>query len=73
MLLDELNDLQRYLVEEEAEHLEEGNITRREFIRRITLLVGGAMAAGPILLAYGCGPEEATATTAPPPSASATP
>ena len=38
------DDMQRYLVEEEVEHWQEGTISRREFIRRVTLLAGGVLA-----------------------------
>jgi carboxymethylenebutenolidase len=87
MSIDDLNDMQRYLAEEEAENWQDGLITRREFIRRITLLVGGAVAAAPVLLALGCDSAAseptatvpaatatnpaATATTAPPSATSA--
>jgi carboxymethylenebutenolidase len=61
-----VNDMQRYLVEEEAEKWQEGRISRREFVRRATLILGGMAVAGPVLLAMGCDPNapEATPTTA---------
>jgi carboxymethylenebutenolidase len=76
MNIDDLDDMQRYLVEEEKENWDDGLISRRAFIRRVTLLVGGAAAATPLLLAMGCDPAAAptatvvpaTATTAPPPA-----
>ena len=67
MTLHYLNDMQRYLVEEEAEKWHEGRITRRELMRRVTLLVGGAAAASSLLITLGCdpnGPETAPAATA---------
>src|SRR5215208_5925222 len=67
MTLHDLNDMQRYLVEEEAEKWHEGRITRRELMRRITLLVGGAAAASSLLITLGCdpnSPEIAPAATA---------
>jgi carboxymethylenebutenolidase len=67
MTIHDLTDMQRYLVEEEAEKWQEGAISRREFIRRVTLLVGGAAAAGGVLLSLGCdtnAPEAVPATTA---------
>lgn len=80
---DDLNDLQRYLVEEEAEHWHEGEISRREFIRRVLLLLGGGAAATSVLLSYGCDTNSVeptatsipapTATTAPPPTATTAP
>ena len=53
MTVNDLNDLQRYLVEEEAEKWQDGRIGRREFVHRVTLLVGG-VAAGGVLLSLGC-------------------
>lgn len=52
--LNDLHDMQRYLVEEEAEKWQEGRITRRELLRRVTLIVGGAAAANSVLLSMGC-------------------
>ena len=52
-----VNDMQRYLVEEEAEKWQEGRISRREFVRRATLILGSAVVAGPVLLALGCDPN----------------
>jgi carboxymethylenebutenolidase len=69
MTIQDLNDMQRYLVEEEAEHWQEGSISRREFIHRVTLLVGGAAAASSVLMSLGCDTNatetQATATLAP--------
>src|SRR5438128_1386106 len=53
MTINDLNDLQRYLVEEEAEKWRDGLIGRRDFMHRVTLLVGG-VAAGGVLLSLGC-------------------
>ncbi len=67
MTLHDLNDMQRYLVEEEAEKWHEGRITRRELMRRVSLLVGGAAAASSLLVTLGCdpnSPEVAPAATA---------
>jgi carboxymethylenebutenolidase len=70
MTVNDLGDMQRYLVEEEAEKWREGRLSRREFIRRVTLLVGGAAAASGVLMSLGCDattPEStptAAATTA---------
>jgi len=88
MTLHDLNDMQRYLVEEEAEKWHEGRITRRELMRRVSLLVGGAAAASSVLVTLGCGPNSpevapaatstnvapvATQMTDPPPASDATP
>ena len=73
MTVHELNDMQRYLVEEEAEKWREGSLTRREFMRRVTLLVGGAAAASGVLLSLGCDPNApATQPTATSPTISST-
>src|SRR5207253_7810711 len=40
-----MNDVQQYLVEEELEHYRDGWISRREFLRRASLLGAGATAA----------------------------
>lgn len=61
-----LNDMQRYLVEEEAEKWQQGHLTRRDFMRRVTLIVGGAVAAAPVLAALGCDPNSPPASTPPP-------
>lgn len=64
-----LNDMQRYLVEEEAEKWHDGRLTRREFMRRITLIVGGVVAAAPVLAALGCDPNSPAASTPQPTTA----
>lgn len=61
----DLNDMQRYLVEEEAEKWQQGRLTRREFMRRVTLIAGSAVAAGPVLAALGCDPSSPAATPEP--------
>jgi carboxymethylenebutenolidase len=55
-----LNDMQRYLLEEEVENLERGRIARREFLHRAGLIVGGS-AASSILLSLGCTPSKEAA------------
>jgi carboxymethylenebutenolidase len=62
MTVNDLSDMQRYLVEEEAEKWREGFISRREFVRRVTLMVGGAAAAGGVLLSLGCDTSAPEAT-----------
>ncbi|WP_420594482.1 dienelactone hydrolase family protein [Deinococcus sp.] len=46
-------DLFRYVVEEFAEDYREGEMERREFLRRMTLLGGGAMGARTLLASLG--------------------
>ena len=47
----ELNETQRYFIEEHIEDYRDGHITRRELVRRVTLIAGGAAAAATILAA----------------------
>ena len=46
-------DLFRYVVEEFAEDYREGEMERREFLRRMTLLGGGALGARTLLTSLG--------------------
>ena len=39
----ELNETQRYFIEEHVEDYRDGHITRRELVRRVTLIAGGAV------------------------------
>jgi len=47
----ELNETQRYFVEEHYEDWQDGHISRRELLRRVTLIAGSAAAATTILAA----------------------
>jgi carboxymethylenebutenolidase len=54
-----LNDMQRYLLDEEIENLQQGRVERREFLHRAAFIVGSG-AASSILLSLGCkGRQEA--------------
>lgn len=64
-LIGEMNYLQRYLVEEEVEHYQEREISRRELVRRVLIMTGSVPATASILLAMGCGAGTPTVTTAP--------
>lgn len=71
-----MNDIQRYLVEEHIEEFNDGRISRRELVRRATLILGGAAAALAALAA--CGAQErpagqAGATVAGAPAVTAVP
>ena len=46
-------DLFRYVVEEFAEDYHEGELQRREFLRRMTLLGGGVVGARVLLTSLG--------------------
>ena len=48
-----MSDLQRYIVEEWAEDYQKGRLGRREFLRRIALMAGGATLAVPMLRSLG--------------------
>lgn len=62
-----MNDIQKYLVEEHIEDFNAGHITRRELLRRATLILGSGAAAATFLAACGVGETPRTA----PPSATA--
>jgi carboxymethylenebutenolidase len=67
----ELNQYQRYLIEEFAEEYREGRLSRRELLRRTVLITGSVTAAAAVLSALGCTPSAAPA--GPPASGTATP
>jgi carboxymethylenebutenolidase len=48
-----MTDLQRYIVEEWAEDHQQGRLARRELLRRVALMAGGAALAGPMLQSLG--------------------
>ncbi len=53
----ELNETQRYFIEEHVEDFRDGLIGRRELVRRVTLIAGGAAAAATILAACDLSPR----------------
>jgi carboxymethylenebutenolidase len=67
-------DLQRYVIEEHFEDYAEGRTSRRELLRRVSYITGGAAASLAALSALGCNVDQprvaasAAATTAHPPS-----
>ena len=63
---DAMSDLQRYIVEEWAEDYQRGRLDRREFLRRIALMAGGAALAVPMLQSLGlaASPSEIAEATA---------
>lgn len=65
----ELNETQTYFVNEHIEDYRDGLITRRELVRRVTLIAGGATAAATILAACDLTQRPAATTT---PSSAAT-
>jgi len=58
----ELNETQRYFIEEHVEDFRDGLITRRELVRRATLIAGSATAAATFLAACDATPRPASAT-----------
>ncbi|MCC7352458.1 MAG: dienelactone hydrolase family protein [Anaerolineae bacterium] len=62
----EMNDLQRYLVEEFVEDYQHGQMSRREALRYIAAVVGSLAAASTILAA--CAPATQPTATAQPPA-----
>ena len=53
----ELNETQRYFIEEHVEDFREGHITRRELFRRVSLIAGSAALATTILAACDLSPK----------------
>ena len=69
-------DLQRYILEEWAEEYTQGRLSRREFLRRVALMSGGAALALPVLhtLGVAASAEEMTrAASGPAPQAAQAP
>jgi carboxymethylenebutenolidase len=60
-----LNDLQQYLVEEMVEEYQAGRITRRELLRRATLISGSAAIAGTLMSRLGTAPVAAAPAARP--------
>ncbi len=63
--MNRLNETQRYFVEEHVEDFRDGLISRRELVRRVTLIAGGAAAAATILAACDLSPRGGVATAPP--------
>ncbi len=56
----DLNETQRYFVEEHVEDFRDGLITRRELVRRVSLIAGSAAAGATILAACDLSPRGAS-------------
>src|SRR5207247_8856993 len=69
--MEQLNETQRYFIDEHIEDHREGLISRRELFRRVTLIAGSAALASTILAACDLRPKPAA--TSPTPSASGSP
>src|SRR5919201_4876133 len=62
--MEELNETQRYFIEEHVEDYRDGLITRRELARRATLIAGSAALAATVLAACDLSPRGAPASSA---------
>ncbi len=60
----ELNETQRYFIDEHIEEYMDGLISRRELLRRVTLISGSAVLAGSIVAACGAPAPTAASPTA---------
>src|SRR5579885_2440116 len=69
----DLNDLQRYAIEEFVEHFHEGLMTRREMVQRVLAITGSVAATATVLLSLVCAPAVAPPTAVPTPVATAPP
>ena len=70
--MERLNETQRYFIEEHVEDFRDGFISRRELIRRVTLIAGSAAAASTILAACDLSPRPAASSGSPTAAASPT-
>ena len=68
----ELNETQRYLIDEHIEEYQDGLIPRRELLRRVTLISGSAALGAAIVAACGPVTPSSAVTTPTAPVASAT-
>ena len=68
-----MTDFERYVLEEHVEDFNDGIISRRELLRRVTLITGSLTATLAMLEVMGCGSEPSGATATPQARASSTP
>ena len=71
--MEQLNETQRYFIEEHIEDFRDGLIPRRELIRRVTLIAGSGALAASILAACDLSPRPAASSATPTQSTSPTP
>jgi carboxymethylenebutenolidase len=69
--MEQLNETQRYFIDEHIEDHREGLISRRELFRRVTLIAGSAAVASTILAACDLSPKPAATSPSSAPSAGA--
>ena len=65
-----MTDLERYVIEEHVEDYNDGIISRRELLRRVTFITGSTVATVALLATIGCGEPSSTSTS---PTASVAP
>jgi carboxymethylenebutenolidase len=63
-----MTDFERYVVEEHIEDFNDGLISRRELLRRVTLITGSATATVALLSTLGCSTEQPSGNAAPTPT-----
>lgn len=63
-----MTDFERYVVEEHIEDFNDGVITRRELLRRVTLITGSTAATVALLTTLGCSTEQPSGTPVSPTS-----
>lgn len=63
-----MTDFEKYVVEEHVEDFNDGLISRRELLRRVSLITGSAAAAVSLLSVMGCSTEEPSEAAAPTPT-----
>src|SRR2546427_2912735 len=68
-----MTDFERYVLEEHVEDFNDGIISRRELLRRVTLITGSLAATLTILEVMGCGSQPSGTAATPQPRASSTP
>ena len=66
--LAELDRFERYLVDEFYEDFQQGEITRRTFVRRLAYITGSMATVGPLMLALGCASSDVPDANEPIPS-----
>ena len=64
-----MDPVQQFLATEIAQDYRTGLVTRREFLRRLALITGGAIAASSLAWSLACAPEAAVPTAMPSPTA----
>src|SRR5437870_12569641 len=68
-----MTDFERYVLEEHVEDFNDGIISRRELLRRVTLITGSLAATLTILGVMGCGSQPSGTAATPQSRASSTP